>query len=256
MHSIITHLALKSQKCLIFSTEIQNIDLSPFSNDSEQVQNPYLVELGGISLIADSAFFQNKSLVAPQKVIYPFIITPSITHTLREISLCISANLPILLQGPPSSGKTSLLLHIASFLTPHPLVPIHLGDQSDSKQLLGTYIQTLPGQFEWRNGILTKAVKEGHWVVIEDYDNVNDDVKSVIKGLIETGELRVEGIGRVKAKEGFRIFATRRTERSKGCDEELSNSRVLLGVSGDSTSSKRQVGENLWTVINLQVIYF
>ena len=42
------------------------------------------------------------------------------------------------------------------------LLKIHLGDQTDSKVLLGTYVCTdVPGEFRWQSGVLTQAVVGG-----------------------------------------------------------------------------------------------
>lgn len=78
--------------------------------------------------------------------------------------------------------------------------------------LLGTYRCTeVPGEFVWQPGILTRAVTEGFWVLLEDIDFAPMDVVSILLPLLETNTLTVPGHGdNVKANPGFRLFATQR----------------------------------------------
>lgn len=84
------------------------------------------------------------------------------THSnLFKIALGVAANKAICLQGPVGSGKTSLVEYLA-YKTGHVLgdnfVKIQLGDQTDSKMLLGTYRCTdVPGEFIWQPGVLTQV---------------------------------------------------------------------------------------------------
>ena len=111
------------------------------------------------------------------------------------------------------------------------LLKIHLGDQTDSKLLLGTYVTSTPGNFKWQPGVLTTAVNDGRWILVEDIDLAPTEVISVLLPLLETRWLHIPSRGEsIKAKRGFQIFATRRSQKA-----ELSAERCL--------------GENLWTHI-------
>ena len=89
---------------------------------------------------------------------------------------------------------------------------IFLGDQSDSKLLLGTYITTAtPGLFKWQPGILTNAVEQGRSILIEDIDLAPMDVLAVLIPLLETGWLHIPSrCEKIRAKHGFTVFATKR----------------------------------------------
>ena len=90
------------------------------------------------------------------------------------------------------------------------MIKIHLGDQSDAKTLLGSYVCTdIPGEFRWQPGALTQAVQRGSWIVIEDIDLAPMDVISVIMPLLETRQLFIPGRAQeIPAAYGFQIFAT------------------------------------------------
>lgn len=78
--------------------------------------------------------------------------------------------------------------------------------------LLGTYHCTeVPGEFVWRPGILTRAVTEGCWALLEDIDYAPMDVVSILLPLLERGVLSIPGHGEnVTAHPNFRLFATQR----------------------------------------------
>jgi midasin len=97
-----------------------------------------------------------------------------------------------------------------------------LADTSlDPRSLLGSHVSsaTKPGTFEWKEGVLVKAMKQGKWVVFKDIDRASNDVLGVIKPLAESlgpgnwigrrGTLTVPGHGAVTAHDSFAIFATR-----------------------------------------------
>ena len=73
---------------------------------------------------------------------------------------------------------------------------INLGDQSDAKVLLGSYVCTdIPGEFRWQPGAVTQAVRKGMWIVIEDIDLAPMDVISVLLPLLETRKLQTPAGG-------------------------------------------------------------
>ncbi|KAJ3237861.1 hypothetical protein HDU81_008770 [Chytriomyces hyalinus] len=122
------------------------------------------------------------------------------------------------------------------------LLKIHLGDQTDSKILLGTYVcQSEPGSFKWQPGILTTAVMNGRWVLIEDLDLAPMEVISVLIPLLETGHLFIPSRGeKVRAKEGFQLFATQTVAASS------SRWGAFAKASGN------EMGASLWNKIAVE----
>eukprot|EP00727_Mastigamoeba_balamuthi_P013922 m51a1_g9152 hypothetical protein (5493) ;mRNA; r:105121-123237 len=137
--------------------------------------------------------------------------TATTTRNLRALALAVSQGTPVLLEGPTGSGKTALIEHLARCTSNHDMVKIHLGDQTDAKALLGSYVATeIPSEFRWQEGALAQAVRRGLWVVIEDADLAPLDVLSVLVPLLESRKLFVPGRGDVvEAAPGFQLFATR-----------------------------------------------
>lgn len=62
--------------------------------------------------------------------------------------------------GPVGSGKTSLVEHLAAVTgrKGSAFKKIQLGDQTDSRMLLGSqHCTDVPGEFVWRPGVLTEV---------------------------------------------------------------------------------------------------
>ncbi|XP_055630736.1 midasin [Toxorhynchites rutilus septentrionalis] len=93
---------------------------------------------------------------------------------------------------------------------------IQLGDQTDSKVLLGQYRCTdTPGEFIWQPGVLTQAVMNGYWLLLEDLDSATQDVCTVLTNLLENNYLSVPGFRDcLRIEPGFQLFLTLRTQKS------------------------------------------
>ncbi|KAI0181074.1 midasin [Hypoxylon sp. FL1284] len=131
---------------------------------------------------------------------------------------------PTLLHGLPGSGKTSIVHELARELgMDSGLVTLHLNEQTDAKMLIGLYSTgSKPGSFSWRPGVLTTAVREGRWVLIEDLDRAPNEVMSTLLPLVEYGKLLIPSRGEtVEAPSSFRLFATVRTTRGLNGQENL-----------------------------------
>ncbi|KAG1742325.1 P-loop containing nucleoside triphosphate hydrolase protein [Suillus paluster] len=185
---------------------------------SEADLSPWIANIHGILMLKSSP-----TLPSPSHI----IATPSAISALREITAHVSLRLPVLLSSPPSSGKSLFISHLASDL--HPTTPVselivtvHLADTSlDPRALLGSYVSspTQLGTFEWKDGVLVRALREGRWLVLSDIDRASMEVLALLKPLVESMGLgnwighragvEVPGKGRVEAREGFALFATR-----------------------------------------------
>jgi midasin len=165
--------------------------------------------------------------------------TPTTIGNLERLVSRLQNPGPILLHGVSGSGKTSLVHEIARELGKDDgLVTLHLNDQTDAKVLLGLYTtDSKPGSFQWRPGVLTTAVKEGRWVLIEDLDRAPTELMSTLLPLVERGELLIPSRGEViKASDDFRIFATVRTS---------------LGMNGQENLPSL-IGMRLWQLLSVQ----
>ena len=118
---------------------------------------------------------------------------------------------PIMLEGSPGVGKTSLIAALAN-ICGHQLCRINLSDQTDLVDLFGSDLPVEggePGQFAWKDAEFLRALQEGHWVLL---DEMNLAPQSVLEGLNAVldhrGTVYIPELGRSFVRHpSFRIFA-------------------------------------------------
>lgn len=160
-----------------------------------------------------------------------FVQTSTAQKNLANLGHQLVSDNPILLQGDSGSGKTFLVDIAHSQLAPTvEMICVHLGEQTDIKALLGTYASgAAPGTFEWRPGLITQAVQQGRWLLIEDIDSAPTEVLATLLPLLEKRQLEIPSRNQVeRAKPGFKLIATA------------------------SNMSKRQlIGSSRWAVVDV-----
>ncbi|RMC13256.1 hypothetical protein DUI87_10790 [Hirundo rustica rustica] len=88
----------------------------------------------------------------------------------QRLLRALQLNKPILLEGSPGVGKTSLVAALAK-ASGNCLVRINLSEQTDVTDLFGTDLPVeggKGGEFAWRDGPLLAALKAGHWIVLDE----------------------------------------------------------------------------------------
>jgi nucleoside-triphosphatase THEP1 len=113
----------------------------------------------------------------------------------------------VMLYGVPGTGKTAMVE--AAF--PDELYTILGSGDTEVSDLVGGYVQTPSGGFEWVDGVLTRAASEGKVLLIDEIGLIDPKVLSVVYGLMDgRRELVVTANperGVVKAQEGFYVVS-------------------------------------------------
>lgn len=167
----------------------------------------------------------------PPKQKPEFVEIPTARKNLTHFGHHLVSGNPILLQGESGSGKTFLVDYVHSLLSPtREMVRVHLGEQTDVKALVGTYSTgSTPGTFEWRAGLITQAVQQGRWLLVEDLDSAPTEVLATLLPLLEKRQLEIPSRNQVeRAKPGFQLIGT-----------------------ASQKSTRQLMGSNRWAVVDM-----
>ena len=137
---------------------------------------------------------------------------------------------PILLEGSPGVGKTSLVSAISK-ATGNPLIRINLSEQTDLIDLFGSDAPVEggnTGEFVWRDAPFLRAMKNGEWVLL---DEMNLASQSVLEGLNacldHRGEAYIPELDRSFPRHpDFKVFAAQNPQYQGGGRKGLPKSFV------------------------------
>tara|TARA_R110000787_G_scaffold15134_9_gene46892 strand:+ start:8573 stop:9352 length:780 start_codon:yes stop_codon:yes gene_type:complete len=116
--------------------------------------------------------------------------------------------LPFLLKGPTGTGKSRFIEYMANKLDTN-LLTIACHEETSSTDLIGRYI-IKGAQTVWLDGPLTKAVKEGAIIYLDEIAEARPDVIVAIHSLTDhRRELYIDKLGEnIKAHENFMLVAS------------------------------------------------
>ena len=177
----------------------------------------------------------------PSTLTTSFVHTETADRNLAAFARALLRPAPVLLCGAADSGKTTIIREAARELNMlSTMISMNLNDQTDAKGLIGMYTtESKTGSFTWQAGVLTQAMQQGRWLLIEDLDRVPTEVVAVLQPVIEHNELMLPNRQRrLRASDGFRIFATSRIT-SAAIDQQKALPRSFLG-------------SRLWNVLPIQ----
>lgn len=139
-----------------------------------------------------------------------YILTPSVIRNLKNLARILATPYPILLQGPTSVGKTSMIEYLAN-LTHHRFVRVNNHEHTELQEYIGSYgWNEEKGKLVFQDGVLVQALRNGWWLVLDELNLAPSDVLEALNRLlddnrellvVETGEL-------IHPHPDFRLFAT------------------------------------------------
>jgi len=132
----------------------------------------------------------------------------------RGVELVLAALLAgrhVLLEGPPGTGKSTLLRQVAASRHTE-FVLVEGSAELTPARLIGSFDPALVLEQGYRpenfsDGPLVRAMRDGGLLYVEELNRVPEETINVLLTVMSEGEINVSRLGRVAADESFRLVA-------------------------------------------------
>jgi cobaltochelatase CobS len=180
-------------------------------------------EEAGIYKVGVARLRHNDSLQAGDEVFVPrfdegWQVGSTEMDLMESLALAIEADEPAMLVGPTGCGKNALVDQLAAVLN-QPVTRINLHGDVRAADFLGEKrVEIDPATNQsvvvWKDGALPRAMRNGHWLLLDEMDAAPPAILFVLQSVLEKGHrLVLTGNGGevVVPHPRFRLIATANT---------------------------------------------
>lgn len=143
------------------------------------------------------------------------------------IKACIKENKPALLIGETGTGKTTIIREEA-LLMKKKLVRIPVNGSTSIEEIIGKWLAK-DGTTYWQDGILTRALKNGDWVTLDEINMALPEILAALQPLLDDDRYIVlsEKDGEiVHPHADFRFFATMNPSEEYAGTKEMNKALI------------------------------
>ena len=153
-----------------------------------------------------------------------YILTETVRkHVANVARVVIDSRYAVLLEGPTSVGKTSMVEYMAN-VTGHKFVRINNHQHTDIEEYVGSYAADETGKLVFKEGVLVEALRYGHFLVLDELNLAPSEVLEALNRLLDDNRelLIVETQQVITPHPHFRLFATQNPAATYAGRKELS----------------------------------
>ena len=97
-----------------------------------------------------------------------FLMTGSVKKNLSDLLRVVChSHYPILLEGPTSAGKTSMIKFLGQ-VSGNKVVRINNHQHTDLDEYVGSYSPDEHGRLAFKEGLLVEAMRKGYWIILDE----------------------------------------------------------------------------------------
>lgn len=171
-------------------------------------------------------------------------------NIMKTLAIAIKDNLPTLIIGESGTGKTSAIRFLAN-KTQNGLRRINLNGGTTADELVGRLLINEKGTY-WIDGILTEAMRNGEWVVLDEINAALPEVLFVLQSVMDDDGYIVltekDDKEIVVKHKDFRVFATCNPPEYAGTKEMnkalLSRFAICINTEFPPSNKELEIIEN------------
>ena len=169
----------------------------------------------------------------------------------RELELvraALASGAHILIEGPPGTGKSTLLRQVAESRHTE-FVLVEGSAELTPARLIGSFDPALVLEQGYRpenfsDGPLVRAMRDGGLLYVEELNRVPEETINVLLTVMSEGEINVPRLGRIAADPGFRLVAAMNPYDSVGTSRlsmALYDRTCRISVGYQDAEQERQI---------------